>query len=71
MQARAVQCRQLPGPRRAGLGVSCWRSWGELQQIHYPHLLPATAAVLAAVMFFLFGSSVYAGYLGFQWRRTR
>jgi hypothetical protein len=42
-----------------------------LQQIHYPHLLPATAAVLAAVMFFLFGSSVYAGYLGFQWRRTR
>lgn len=24
-----------------------------------------------AIMFFLFGSSVYAGYLGFQWRRTR
>jgi hypothetical protein len=24
-----------------------------------------------AMMFFLFGSSVYAGYLGFQWRRTR
>lgn len=24
-----------------------------------------------AIMFFLFGSSVYAGYLGFQWRHTR
>lgn len=24
-----------------------------------------------AIMFFLFGASVYAGYLGFQWRRTR
>ena len=24
-----------------------------------------------AIMFFLFGSSVYAGYLGLQWRHTR
>ena len=24
-----------------------------------------------ALMFFLFGSSLYAGYLGFQWRHTR
>jgi len=24
-----------------------------------------------AIMFFLFGSSLYAAYLGFQWRRTR
>lgn len=24
-----------------------------------------------ALMFFLFGASLYAGYLGFQWRRTR
>lgn len=24
-----------------------------------------------AIMFFLFGASIYAGYLGLQWRRTR
>lgn len=24
-----------------------------------------------AIMFFLFGSTLYAGYLGLQWRRTR
>lgn len=31
-----------------------------------------TAALIhPALMFFLFGSSVYAGYLGLQWRRTR
>lgn len=31
-----------------------------------------TAALIhPAVMFFLFGGTLYAGYLGYQWKRTR
>ena len=38
-----------------------------------PHITShhSSGACPAAINFFLFGSSVYAGYLGLQWRRTR
>jgi hypothetical protein len=73
VRTRAVQRRQLPGAASPVVGVGWLSLLGYPSCSNFPPtiFLPTTAAVLVAVMFFLFGSSVYAGYLGFQWRRTR